>query len=259
MLAFARALGEFGATLTFAGSLQGVTRTLPLEIYLQRESDADAAVALSLVLVVVAVVIVLVARGRGAEGGCDRRRAGGRSWRWRRRGCRRRAGTAAGEVVAVLGPNGAGKSTLLSLVAGLERPDRGCVTLDGVPSVDTPPGSGCRRTSGTRAAGAAGDAVPAPDRGRERRLRSAQPRACRGGLGRAPAHWLAAVDADRTRRPATGPAVRWAGAAGRGGPGAGWEPVLLLLDEPMAALDVAVAPALRQLLRGVLRDRGGAR
>lgn len=58
VLAFARSLGEFGATLTFAGSLQGVTRTLPLEIYLQRETDPDAAVALSLVLVAVAVVVV---------------------------------------------------------------------------------------------------------------------------------------------------------------------------------------------------------
>ena len=63
VLSFARALGEFGATLTFAGSLQGVTRTLPLEIYLQRESDADAAIALSLVLVVVAVVVVGLAYG----------------------------------------------------------------------------------------------------------------------------------------------------------------------------------------------------
>ena len=58
-LAFARALGEFGATLTFAGSRQGVTRTLPLEIYLQRESDPDAAVALSVLLVVVAAVVVI--------------------------------------------------------------------------------------------------------------------------------------------------------------------------------------------------------
>lgn len=67
VLSFARALGEFGATLTFAGSLQGTTRTLPLEIYLQRETDPDAAVALSLVLVVVAVVIVAVTyRGRGS-------------------------------------------------------------------------------------------------------------------------------------------------------------------------------------------------
>ena len=64
VLSFARALGEFGATLTFAGSLQGVTRTLPLEIYLQRESDPDAAVALSLVLVVVAVVVVALTQAR---------------------------------------------------------------------------------------------------------------------------------------------------------------------------------------------------
>ena len=66
VLSFARSLGEFGATITFAGSLQGVTRTLPLEIYLQRETDADAAVALSLVLVFVAVVVIGFARGRGA-------------------------------------------------------------------------------------------------------------------------------------------------------------------------------------------------
>jgi len=63
VLSFARSLGEFGATITFAGSLQGVTRTLPLEIYLQREVDPDAAVALSLVLVVVAVVVIGLARG----------------------------------------------------------------------------------------------------------------------------------------------------------------------------------------------------
>ncbi|SEP62796.1 ABC transporter permease [Microlunatus flavus] len=64
VLAFARALGEFGATLTFAGSLQGVTRTLPLEIYLQRETDASTAVALSLLLVAVAVGVVGLAAGR---------------------------------------------------------------------------------------------------------------------------------------------------------------------------------------------------
>lgn len=68
VLAFARALGEFGATLTFAGSLEGVTRTLPLEIYLQRETDPDAAVALSLLLIVVAAVIVVAARGRRLAG-----------------------------------------------------------------------------------------------------------------------------------------------------------------------------------------------
>ena len=64
VLCFARALGEFGATITFAGSLQGTTRTLPLEIYLQRESDPEAAVALSFVLMVVAIAVIAVARRR---------------------------------------------------------------------------------------------------------------------------------------------------------------------------------------------------
>ncbi|MGB7964089.1 MAG: ABC transporter permease [Propionicimonas sp.] len=68
-LAFARALGEFGATLTFAGSLQGTTRTLPLEIYLQREADTDTAIALSVVLITLAAALVgataRFARGQG--------------------------------------------------------------------------------------------------------------------------------------------------------------------------------------------------
>ena len=68
VLAFARAMGEFGATIAFAGSLQGVTRTLPLEIYLRREVDVDAAIALSLLLVAVAAVVIVVARPRAAEG-----------------------------------------------------------------------------------------------------------------------------------------------------------------------------------------------
>lgn len=65
VLSFARALGEFGATLTFAGSLQGRTRTLPLEIYLQREADPDAAIALSLLLVVFAGLVMVITYGRG--------------------------------------------------------------------------------------------------------------------------------------------------------------------------------------------------
>ena len=68
VLAFARALGEFGATLAFAGSLEGVTRTLPLEIYLQRESDPASALALSMLLVAIAVVVM-------ASTGFARRRA----------------------------------------------------------------------------------------------------------------------------------------------------------------------------------------
>ena len=72
VLAFARALGEFGATLTFAGSREGVTRTLPLEIYLVRESDPAAAVALSMLLIVVAAVIVVGLGARRLAGWGDR-------------------------------------------------------------------------------------------------------------------------------------------------------------------------------------------
>jgi molybdate transport system permease protein len=68
ILSFARALGEFGATITFAGSLQAVTQTLPLDIYLQLETNPDAAVAMSLVLVAVAVIVVgLAHRGSNPE------------------------------------------------------------------------------------------------------------------------------------------------------------------------------------------------
>ncbi|HEX7717352.1 MAG TPA: ABC transporter permease [Marmoricola sp.] len=69
VLAFARSLGEFGATITFAGSLQGTTRTLPIQIYLERFTDPDAAVALSLVLIVVAVLVIAPATSRAVRGG----------------------------------------------------------------------------------------------------------------------------------------------------------------------------------------------
>lgn len=65
VLSFARALGEFGATVTFAGSLQGVTRALPTEIYLQREVDPDAAVALAFLLVAVAVAVIALVHRPG--------------------------------------------------------------------------------------------------------------------------------------------------------------------------------------------------
>lgn len=67
VLSFARSLGEFGATITFAGSLQGVTSTLPIQIYLERVDNPDGAVALSLVLVVVAV-LVIATTGRSMRG-----------------------------------------------------------------------------------------------------------------------------------------------------------------------------------------------
>lgn len=63
-LTWARALGEFGATITFAGSLQGRTRTLPLAVFVALEGDRDTAVALSLVLVVISLAVIVGLRHR---------------------------------------------------------------------------------------------------------------------------------------------------------------------------------------------------
>lgn len=63
VLCWARALGEFGATITFAGNFPGQTQTMPLAVYLALESDPDAAIALSLVLVAVSVAVLVGLRG----------------------------------------------------------------------------------------------------------------------------------------------------------------------------------------------------
>lgn len=67
-LCFARALGEFGATITFAGSFPGVTRTMPIAVYLALETDPDAAIVLSLVLLAVSVGVLVALRGRWLTG-----------------------------------------------------------------------------------------------------------------------------------------------------------------------------------------------
>lgn len=69
VLCWARALGEFGATITFAGSFPGRTQTMPLAVYLAMESDPDAAIALSLVLLLVSVVVLAGLRGRWLRAG----------------------------------------------------------------------------------------------------------------------------------------------------------------------------------------------
>ena len=64
VLCWARALGEFGATITFAGNFPGRTQTMPLAVYLALEQDLDAAIVLSLVLLVVSVAILAGLRDR---------------------------------------------------------------------------------------------------------------------------------------------------------------------------------------------------
>ena len=64
LLCWARAFGEFGATITFAGNLPGRTQTLPLAVFVALESDRDVAVAISLVMVVVSLVVLVALRDR---------------------------------------------------------------------------------------------------------------------------------------------------------------------------------------------------
>ena len=65
-LSWARALGEFGATITFAGNFPGTTQTMPIAVYIASESDLDKSIALSVVLLAVSFAILLVLRiGRG--------------------------------------------------------------------------------------------------------------------------------------------------------------------------------------------------
>lgn len=69
VLCWARALGEFGATITFAGNFPGRTQTMPLAVYLALESDPEAAIALSLVLLVVSVAVLAALRDRWLHAG----------------------------------------------------------------------------------------------------------------------------------------------------------------------------------------------
>ena len=68
ILCWARALGEFGATITFAGNLPGTTQTMPLAIYEAFEHDPEAAIALSLVLLLVAVIVLVALRDKWLRG-----------------------------------------------------------------------------------------------------------------------------------------------------------------------------------------------
>ncbi len=131
MLCWARALGEFGATITFAGNLEGTTQTLPLFVYVKLQgADADAAIVLSFALLAVSVAVLV---------GPARPLAYGPMTLVATVGVDVGAFTldvdltcAAGETVAIVGPNGSGKTTLLRTIAGLQKPARGRIELDGV-------------------------------------------------------------------------------------------------------------------------------
>ena len=172
-LALGRSLGEFGATIAFAGSKEGVTRTMPLTIYLERESDTSTALALAVVLIVLSFIIVGAtnvrwstlgtlwrpgrydAAGHGdaedevparaldapttgvhatspaVPDGQGRGRDLEVSFRLDSRDVMVSLSVPAGRTVALIGPNGSGKSTVCSVVAGLLDAAGGRVALGG--------------------------------------------------------------------------------------------------------------------------------
>ncbi len=74
-MTWARALGEFGATITFAGNMPGVTQTMPLAVYLALQTDLDAAVAMSVLLLALSVAVLLAIRFAAPDSALPLRRA----------------------------------------------------------------------------------------------------------------------------------------------------------------------------------------
>ncbi|WP_395364884.1 ABC transporter permease [Streptomyces sp. YH02] len=145
-LTWARALGEFGATITFAGNLPGTTQTLPLRVYLLLQDEPGAATSVSLLLLAIAMGVLVALRGRWTGAPSDRRprpapeagpedpapvpqappapAAAKETERWALHaevtGFNRLTLDAdPGTTIAVVGPNGAGKTTLLRALLGL--------------------------------------------------------------------------------------------------------------------------------------------
>lgn len=278
-LALARCLGEFGATLTFAGSLQGITRTLPIQVYLARESADKTDLVLGIVLVGVAALVVaateMPARGRrrvreeeSPDDGPDAidapqsvqpvekaavpLRVEGKVVE---RGWDVSIEVGAGEVLAVMGHNGAGKSTLAEVLSGSLALDSGTVQI------------------GDLTADAAGAFIPS--RGRGVAMVSQNPRifehmtvlanvafplVCRG-FPRAQARRLARgqlrkvgcerLAARRGGQLSGGQAARVALARALV-----FSPRLLILDEPTAALDVEASSRVGAILVDRLKSDG---
>ena len=280
-LAFSRALGEFGATITFAGSLAGVTRTLPLEIYLQREESTDMALMLSVILVFVALVLVGGASAfsqwwysrllSGTSADEAKAPTASRLATEHSRGLGNKDGEAQGQfprvpvpgvriagtlperhinvdltcqggvVTALMGHNGAGKSTLLSVLSGaLDAPQMNCTWewSDGV--------SGRRPKIATleqkpvlfpHMSLLANVAFPLRCAGVSSAEAESRAQEALASVGLAPfaQRRPAQVSGGQAQRTALARALVVA-------------PDVLLLDEPMAALDVEAARGLRELI-----------
>lgn len=280
-LTWARALGEFGATITFAGNLPGSTQTLPLQVYLLLQEQPEAATSVSLMLLVIAMGVLVALRGRWTAGprtgtpgrtgaappdndGAAVADSGGqpdvpvpaqRAWSLHAEvdGFNRLVLDAEpGTTIAVVGPNGAGKTTLLRALLALTDRAHARLRLGDTDITDLPPHrrgvawvpqdgalfphlSALSNTAyGLRVHGVA--------RGEARHI--AQGWLDRLGVGHLAHRRPTQLSGGQAQRVALARAL-----ASR--------PRLLLLDEPLAALDQATRAHVRHTLRRHLDGFGG--
>ncbi|MFF9867564.1 ABC transporter permease [Streptomyces sp. NPDC013953] len=277
-LTWARALGEFGATITFAGNLPGTTQTLPLQVYLLLQEQPEAATSVSLLLLAIAMLVLVALRGRwtgappASSPGPGPRTdeadpdaapapaaaapaAPGERWSLHAEvtGFTELVLDAApGTTIAVVGPNGAGKTTLLRALLGLTPRAHAGLRLGDTDVTALPPhrrgvawvpqdGALFPRMSAlaNTAYGLRAQHVP-----RAEARRAAQEWLDRLGVGHLAHRRPAQLSGGQAQRVALARAL-----AAR--------PRLLLLDEPLAALDQTTRARVRHTLRTHLDGFGG--
>ncbi|AWK12523.1 molybdate ABC transporter permease subunit [Streptomyces spongiicola] len=279
-LTWARALGEFGATITFAGNLPGTTQTLPLQVYLLLQEEPAAATSVSLLLLAIAMLVLVALRGRWTGTPAVRDRTGRPAaaaaepapadtpeatlaspadpgGRWPLRAdltgfTQLTLEAEPGTTIAVVGPNGAGKTTLLRALLGLTDRAHARLVLGGADVTELPPHR--RGVAWVPQDGALFPHLTAlANTAYGLRARGTPRTAAR----RDAQHWLDRLGVGNLahRRPAQlsgGQAQRVALARALAA-----RPRALLLDEPLAALDQTTRARVRHTLRRHLDGFGG--
>ncbi|AXE25211.1 molybdate ABC transporter permease subunit [Streptomyces globosus] len=278
-LTWARALGEFGATITFAGNLPGTTQTLPLQVYLLLQDRPEAATSVSLLLLAIAMAVLIALRGRWSGTPLPRRRpapqppedaapqapyeAGeapavpSNGGRWPLHAAvtgytELTLDAAPGTTIAVVGENGAGKTTLLRALLGLTPRAEAELRLGDADVTALPPHR--RRVAWVPQDGALFPHLSALANTAYGLRAHGMPRA---EARREARRWLERLGVGDLagRRPGQlsgGQAQRVALARALAA-----RPRLLLLDEPLAALDQATRARVRHTLRAHLAGFGG--